>query len=296
MVDMAWLSQEAKSIHDIFHGLFFSLATVVLLCGIAIEYFRLPLSGSANFSNLIGRTLIATIILVAYPEISNWIAQVGDGLATKIGGLNSLDTILDKTVSVLEAKSWSWTSTSDTILWIASYIIYGFLYCTVFIFDAIILYGWTLLYIFSPILILMYILPQTASATTLLFKSHLELASYKIVWSTLGTLLWSTAIENLNDNLADQPNFFVALAFMVLVAFSILFTPKIVGALTNSGIAGAVSGIGAMGAAALTGGALAPAGLARMVSKPARLGAQTGAGLAKRATSRSRNYFNKSQK
>jgi len=281
MTDISWLSQEAKAIHDIFYGLFFALASVMLICGVIVEYFRLPLAGVANFSSLIGRCLIATILLVAYPDLSNWIAQVGDGIALKVGGLNSLDVILERTSSILLERSWSWTSGIDTLLWISSFVVYGFLYITVFIFDAIILYGWTLLYIFSPILILMYILPQTASATALLFRSHIELASWKIVWSTLGTLLWSTAIHNLNNDLKEHPNFFVVLAFMVLVAFSIILTPKIVGALTKSGVAGAAASLGAASGAALSAGVLGPAGLAKVASAPARATMKTGAQLTK---------------
>ena len=296
MTDLSWLSQEAHKIHDIFYGLFFIMATVILLAGVVVEYFKLPLSGSASFTSLIGRCLVATILLVSYPEITNWIAEIGDGLADKIGGLNSLDTILDKTSVVLTEKSWSWTSIGDTLLWIISYLVYGFLYLTVFIFDAIILYGWTLLYIFSPLLILMFILPQTASATTLLFRSHFELASYKVVWSALGTLLWSTAIHNLENDLKNDPNFFVILGFMVLVAFSILFTPKIVGALTKSGVTGAATQMGALAAASVTAGAIGPAGLSKVMTKPVSLPAKTGAGMAKAGFEKSKQAMSQKRK
>lgn len=281
MADVMWLSQEAQKIHDIFYGLFFTMAVVMLLIGVLVEYFKLPLSGSASFSSLIGRCLVATILLVAYPEITNWIADIGDGLADKIGGLNTLDTIIEKTLSVLETRSWSWTNMGDSLLWIIAYFIYAVLYLTVFIFDAIIMYGWTILYIFSPVLILMFILPQTAGATTLLFRSHIELASYKVVWSVLGTLLWSTALNNLNDDLKDKPNFFIVLGFMVIVAFSIIFTPKIVGALTKAGMSSASSQLGALGFGALSAGALGPAGLAGLMKGSVTVPMKTGFGLAK---------------
>ena len=293
MTDLSWLSTEAHKIHDIFYGLFYLLATVMLLIGVAVEYFKLPLGGSANFSNLIGRCLVATLLLISYPEIVNWIADIGDGLAESIGGLNSLDTIVDKTSLILKEKSWSWTNMGDTLLWIISYFVYSFLYLTVFIFDAIILYGWTLLYIFSPILILMFILPQTAGATALLFRSHIELASYKVVWSALGTLLWSTAINNLDDNLKDHPNFFVMLGFMVLVAFSILLTPKIVGALTKSGVSGVSSGLGALGAASLTAGAIGPAGLSKVMTGPITVPTKKGSTLVKNGFNKARQNFSR---
>jgi len=279
MTDLAWLSAEADKIHTIFNGLFFLLATVILLIGVLVEYFRLPLGGSANFSRLIGRALIATLLLSAYPEIANWIADTSDALASRIGGLNTLDSILENTSVVLEKVTWSWTSIGDSLLWIITYLVYAVLYLTVFVFDAIVLYGWTMLYIFSPILILMFILPQTAGAAKLLFRAHFELASYKIVWSVLGTLLWSSALANLGDQLGDKPNFFVALGFMVIVAFSILFTPKIVSGLINSGMAGVSNQMGAMGFGALSAGMIGPAGLTKVMSSPA----VTGASLTKKS-------------
>ena len=291
MTDLSWLSTEAHKIHDIFYGLFFLLSTVMLLIGVAVEYFKLPLGGSANFSNLIGRCLVATILLVSYPEIVNWIADIGDGLAESIGGLNNLDVIVDKTSKILKDKSWSWTSMGDTLLWIIAYLVYSILYLTVFIFDAIILYGWTVLYIFSPLLILMFILPQTSGATALLFRSHIELASYKVVWSALGTLLWSTAINNLNNDLQEHPNFFVVLGFMVLVAFSILLTPKLVSALTKSGVSGVSSGLGALGAASLTAGAIGPSGLSKVMTGPITIPTKTGAGLVKNSFNKAKQEF-----
>ena len=65
MTDLTWLSQEADKIHGIFYSLFFTLATVILLVGVVIEYFKFPLTGSANFSRLIGRALIATLLLTS---------------------------------------------------------------------------------------------------------------------------------------------------------------------------------------------------------------------------------------
>lgn len=293
MTDVLWLSQEAEKIHDIFYGLFFTLATVLLLAGVIVEYFKLPIGGSANFSNLIGRCLVATILLVAYPEITNWIAEIGDGLAQKIGGLNTLDEITSKTLTVLKQKSWSWTNMGDSLLWIVAYLIYAVLYLTVFVFDAIILYGWTLLYIFSPILILMFILPQTSAATAMLFRCHFELASYKVVWSVLGALLWSTALQNLNDNLQDKPNFFVVLGFMIIVAFSIIFTPKIVGALTKSGISSAGSQLGALGFGALSAGAIGPMGLAGLMKASVSVPAKTGFSVTKAGFMKSQQFAQK---
>ena len=88
-MDISWISSEAKTIHAFFVSIFYLLATVLLLIGVLIEYFKFPLGGTPGFSHLVGRALVAAILLVAYPEISNTVAAVSDSVAERIGSLNS---------------------------------------------------------------------------------------------------------------------------------------------------------------------------------------------------------------
>ena len=93
MADMTWLASEAKQVHEIFVGLYFQLVTVFLLLGIFLEYFRWPLGGTPSFAPFIGRVLIATILLISFPEVMNFLADVTDGLAHKLGDLNQLNLV-----------------------------------------------------------------------------------------------------------------------------------------------------------------------------------------------------------
>ena len=68
MIEISYLSQEAKTIHDTFQVLFFSLATVFLAIGVIIEYFKVPLGGVPAFTPLVERVLVAAILLYSYPE------------------------------------------------------------------------------------------------------------------------------------------------------------------------------------------------------------------------------------
>ena len=63
MVDVSWLSEQAKQIHSTFEALFYVFLTTLLLLGIFMEYFKWPLGGTPSFSALIGRALIAIILL-----------------------------------------------------------------------------------------------------------------------------------------------------------------------------------------------------------------------------------------
>src|SRR5579885_2495519 len=108
MADLSWLSTEAKTIHAIFTDVFYSLATVLLLLGVVLEYFKLPLGGVPQVSQLVGRVLVAAILLVTYSEVSNAIADVTDALAKQLGDLNQFHNVLGRMGDKLGELTWSW--------------------------------------------------------------------------------------------------------------------------------------------------------------------------------------------
>lgn len=74
-MDIHFISAEAKTLHTFFVSIFYTLSTILLLIGVVLlEYFKMPVGGSLRFPQLVGRTLIAAILLAAYPEISNMVA------------------------------------------------------------------------------------------------------------------------------------------------------------------------------------------------------------------------------
>ena len=233
--DIAWLAIEAKKIHEIFSGYFYLVITVLLLLGIAIEYFKWPIGGVPNFGTLVGRAMIAALLLHAYPEITNTIADVTDAMAAKLGDLNNFKMILDKMGDKVGELSWSWVSFKETIMLLISFLTFFILYFSIHIADSFYIYVWVMLYVFSPLLIALYVLPATASATSALFRSLIEVACWKIVWSVIATLLWSSALSQINQNGA-QVSFLTAIGFNIILAGSLLLTPFVVHALAGSGL------------------------------------------------------------
>ena len=267
MIDFAWVTQEAKTIHGIFVSLFYSLAVVFLLIGVVIEYFKVPIGGMPGFSQLVGRTLIAAVLLISYPEIANAVADVADALANRIGDLNSYKLVLGKAGEALKKLSWSWSSVGDMFIFIISYLAFYILHVTVYFFDAAIAYAWVVLYVFSPLLIALFILPQTAGATSALFRSIFEISGWKIVWSVLGTLLWSSAIHNF-ENVNEQSNFITILTYTIILSLSVIFTPLVVRALINKGVAGLAGTLSGAAGTALVASAAGPASLTALATAP----------------------------
>lgn len=233
--DISWLATEAKKIHEIFSGYFYLVITVLMLLGIAIEYFKWPIGGVPNFGTIVGRALIAALLLHAYPEITNTIADVTDAMATRLGDLNNFKMILDKMGDKVGELSWSWVSFKETIMLLISFLTFFILYFSIHIADSFYIYVWVMLYVFSPLLIALYVLPVTASATSALFRSLIEVACWKIVWSVIATLLWSSALSQINQD-GTQVSFLTAIGFNIILAGSLLLTPFVVHALAGSGL------------------------------------------------------------
>ncbi|MGE0526778.1 MAG: hypothetical protein AB7G93_00935 [Bdellovibrionales bacterium] len=266
MIDIAWLSQEARSIHAIFESLFYGLAVVFILLAVVTELLSMPIGSFGWTPQLIGRVLIAAFLLHSYPEVTNALSSVTDAIATKIGGFNEFHHVLDRMGDRLKSLTWSWISIKDALILGFSFVTFFLLYISVFIANAGIIFVWLLLYVFSPLLIVFFILPPTAHITKALYRALIEVCAWKVVWATLAALLWSSALSELNKS---DVNFLTVISLNLILALSLLFTPIVVNMLASRGLsAAASSAMGlAAGAAAFTPGALATKFTRKSVSK-----------------------------
>ncbi|MGZ3798332.1 MAG: hypothetical protein ACXVB1_18325, partial [Pseudobdellovibrionaceae bacterium] len=80
-MDMHWLAQEAKQVHDVFAGLFYSLVLSLVLIGVVINFFKFPMGEVPEFFQLAGRAIIAAFLLVAFPEIMNTLSDITDQIS-----------------------------------------------------------------------------------------------------------------------------------------------------------------------------------------------------------------------
>ena len=269
MTDISWISIQAREIHALFASIFYALAALLLALGVMTEYFKMPLGGTPQFPILVGRTLVACILLIAYPEISNAIASISDSIADKLGSFNNVDLVLGKAGETLKAHSWSWTSIGDSLLWVVTYLSYFLLYVTVFFFDAAIIYCMVLLYAFSPLLIALYILPQTASITGGLFRVLFEISSWKIVFAVLANLLWSAALNNFSQP-DTAGNFITQLALTLMLSASLVMTPVVVRSLISGSLSSIATQTAGYAAVGLTAGLASPTAVTGLLSTASR--------------------------
>ncbi len=245
MLDINWLSLEAKNIHSFFSQIFYTLILLFLTLGIFVEYFKWPLGGVPSFSVLIGRAIIACLLLHAYPEISNILSELSDSLSNRLGGLHKINLVLDTIGKKLHDYNFSWTFVKESVTWVIAIGCFILLYFTVFIIEAAMVYTWFLLFIFSPVLIALFVIPATSRATGTLFRSLIEVSLWKAVWSVLAALLWSVAFTQLNKE-ASQISFLSVMCITLFLACSLLFTPVFIHKFVGAGLstfAGTAAGI-----------------------------------------------------
>ncbi len=256
-MDMTWLASEAKQIHSLFANLFYSIVLTLLLIGVVLNYFRMPLGQIPEFMILVGRAILAAFILVALPEIMNTLADFTDQLSREVGELNNLKLVVSRLGDKIGSFTWSWVSIKDSVLLLISYLTFFLLYISVYMADTLFLFTWTLLYIFSPILIAAFVLPATAPATKGLFQALFEVSCWKVTWSVLAALLWSFALSEINKPEYDV-DFLTAILLNIMLAFSVVATPLIVGKLLRGGLH---SGAAVLGGVILSAVSMTPSGI-----------------------------------
>ena len=261
MLDLQWLAQEAHKLHAIFQNAFFTMLTAFMVLVVVLEFLKIPIGESPSFTTLVGRALIATFLLIALPEVMNLVGDATDSIAREIGDLNQFKLVLGRMGEKLKGLSYSWTSVKDMLILIVSFLSFFILYVTVYFADAAFLYCWTLIYVFSPLVLALYIFPATAGATKALFRSIVEVSLWKVVWAGMAALLWSTALSDINKP-EYQIDFLAALVLNLMLAVSVLVTPILVRSLLTSGASTVASSLQNV---LMAGAALTPAAV---VAKP----------------------------
>lgn len=246
MGDLNWISQEAHRIHDWFQAVFYLLVTVFMVIGVVLEYFKLPLGNMPSITPLVGRTLVAAILLYTYPEIANTLREFSSALSEQLGNLAQFKHALDKMGEVVDKLTWSWTSVRESLIFAISYLSFFLLYFSVHVAQALYLYTSVLLYIFSPVLIALFVLPQTAPATSGLFRSLIEIQMWKPVWCVIATIIWSTGISEIQAE-GTTISLLSAICFSLIASGSLLLTPMVVHFLAGAGLTTMASNISTIG-------------------------------------------------
>lgn len=236
MLNISWLTTEAQNLHQYFVTAFYALVTAFILLGVVMEYFKMPLGQLPAPGILVGRALIAILLLVSYNEVANTLASIADTVASDLGNLNNFDSVLKKMADKVDNYSIDWLNARSLIVTALSILTYTFLFYSVIIAEVAHIFTWTLLYAFAPLLIALFVLPATAGATKALYRSLIEVTFWKILWAALSALLWASVLADMNSG--DTLDFMKVICINLILGGSLLATPWIVHTLGSAGLAG----------------------------------------------------------
>ena len=226
----------AQTLHVSFVNLFYLMLPVFFALALVIDWFRNP-AGSPDFLSTLKRAFIATLLVVGFQEISEAIVAITSGIADRISDLSSIDAIIE--MAKLKTKDYPMSSVSlllgfdDLFIAALSYLSYIILYLARFVTVAMYHFMWALLTILSPLLILFTLFRGTIGIPANLFRSMIEVSSYKIIWAVLAVMIQSLAFGHAY---AADGSYLTIIILNFVIALAMLATPMVVRSLVGAGL------------------------------------------------------------
>jgi hypothetical protein len=188
-------------VRDLYQGLsqlFYVMLPLAILFSVVFGYLK---SGDANYPDVIKRSFVAALLLASFPEASNIILDICDGIALKIDNMSGLETFMrmaqEKSHSYATAKNVLLLKFDDLFMAVLSFGSFIILYFARYITVALYYFYWVLLSVCAPLMILCYIFPRTAGITANLYRGLIEVACWKIIWAVMSAMLASISFGDI---------------------------------------------------------------------------------------------------
>ncbi len=251
MPDFSILGSLMNDLHQEFVRLYYLMLPVFFALAVAVAWFKNPMGGP-EFLDIIKRAIIATILLVAFPDISQSILWVADGITEKIDNLNSLDTFIRMAQEKSESYTFSVTSVvlafDDLLIATLSFLSYLVLYIARYLTIAMYHFFWIFFMVSAPLLLLFNMFEGTQQITKNLFKGMIEVASWKIVWAILGAMLTALSV---GEGYRAEGSYIVLIVLNFIIACAMLMTPMMVSSISGKGLQSMSTTLGASAVAAM---------------------------------------------
>jgi len=240
-----------RDLHQEFVRMYYLMLPVFFCLSIAVTWLRSP-GNSLDFVDVLKRAMISTLLLAAFPEISQAIIFVADGIAEKIDSMNTLDAV----IQMAKEKSESYPAGSasillgfnDLLMAVLTFLSFLILFIARYLMIAMYHFFWVFYMVSAPLLLLFNLFPATGNITANLFRGMIEVACWKIVWAILGAMLASLAFGNAYKT---EGAYVTIVVMNFVIAIAMLATPLFVKSLGSQGAQAMSSGIGQQAVAAM---------------------------------------------
>lgn len=238
-MDFSQLSPLMRDLHAECVKLYYLMLPVFFALSICIQWFRRA-QGAVDFLDILKRTILSTLLLIAFPEITDLILKITEGVAARIDSVQNLDKFMNIAQDKIDNYTLSPTSIllgfNDLFLATLTFLSFLFLYIARYFSLAMFHFFWLFLVVTAPLLLLFNIFASTAQVTANLFRGLIEVACWKIVWAILGVMLASLSFGEMYMIEGSYPTVIV---MNLVIAIAMLGTPLLVRSLVGSGIQGA---------------------------------------------------------
>lgn len=242
----AYLGNVGAELHGEMVKMYWVLIVPFVLLLFVLELLK---DESPNTKDIIRRLIISVIMLLSIDWCLNSIASIGDAVTDQINGLEQLSEVL-KNLGPNYSGHDSWFSLRETTIYIFSLAAYIIAYVGFFVATVLTHFVWTILYVCSPLMILMYISRHTAYVTMSLYKGLVQVVLWKILWSILGVLLLKLAMQ---PQVSGMEDYLMAIVMNLCIGVSMLFIPLATKSLISDGMSSVASTLAMAPALAMSG-------------------------------------------
>jgi hypothetical protein len=251
MTDFNLMGSMMRELHQEFVRMYYLMLPVFFCLAVAITWMRSP-KGSFDFIDVLKRALISSLLLAAFPEISQSIISIADGVAEKIDSMNTLDSVIrmakEKSESYPSGTSSILLGFNDLLMATLAFLSFLILYIARYLMIAMYHFFWTFYIVAAPLLLLFNLFQATGNITANLFRGMIEVASWKIIWAILGAMLTSLAF---GDAYQAEGGYVTTIVMNFVIAVAMLATPLFVKSLSGQGAQSLYSSIGQQAVAAM---------------------------------------------
>lgn len=242
MPNMDVLGSLVRDLHESLSQLYYLLLPIGIILSVVVGFLK---SGDPNYPDVLKRALVASLLLASFPETSNLILEICDGIAARIDNMQGLETFL----RMAQEKSQSYSQSSislvlkidDLIIALLSYGSFMLLLVSRYISVALYYFIWVLLSILSPLMILAYIFPSTSGITKNLYRGLMEVAAWKIIWAVLSAMLTSLSFGNIYRS---DGSYLTLIVLNFVIALAMLCTPLVMKSLIGDGVQAMAQSLG----------------------------------------------------
>jgi hypothetical protein len=247
-----WLPDVCRELRGNLVDVYWILLVPFAVFSICLEFFKFP-EGNPSGGRVIKRVVVSLILLYSFEETMTIIAMISDGVTDKINGIGQMKLLLQTIGDRYKNIAINWLQFREAIIFTIDILSYIVAYLGVFVVDVLIHFVWSILYIVSPLMILMYVHEKTAFVTASLYRGLINVVTWKIFWSILAVLLLKMASS---PQVAQDTNNFLTIVLMNLcIGLSMLFVPFATKSLLTNGMDSAASALAAAPATAALGAA-----------------------------------------